>query len=215
MALRAGCSRTAWLRKARNCRRFAPAWLSPACRGPSVRDRLGNGGYRICFTSAILPFYARRSKSLEVLIPVPVPEWHLDWRLHRAPANTFPSVNRNAIARASRSRCGVSVDDLLLRQSRFPGGVVDQMLALVVGAYALLLPLDWRVCQDSNPRYWGDLGSRRTVYNEARTHLSLDKDAPVSRAVEAVGSIVAKPLPVGTALPPKEPWASMSSNGHW
>ena len=30
-------------------------------------------------------------------------------------------------------------------------------------------------------------------YNEARTHLSLGKDAPVSRAVQAVGSIVAKP----------------------
>jgi hypothetical protein len=31
-------------------------------------------------------------------------------------------------------------------------------------------------------------------YNEARTRLSLGKDAPVSRAVEAVGSIIAKPL---------------------
>ena len=31
-------------------------------------------------------------------------------------------------------------------------------------------------------------------YNEARTHLSLNKDAPVSRAVQAVGTIVAKPL---------------------
>jgi hypothetical protein len=31
-------------------------------------------------------------------------------------------------------------------------------------------------------------------YNEARTHLSLSKDAPVSRAVQAVGSIIAKPL---------------------
>jgi transposase InsO family protein len=34
----------------------------------------------------------------------------------------------------------------------------------------------------------------RKYYNEARTHLSLSKDAPVSRAVQAVGSIVAKPL---------------------
>jgi transposase InsO family protein len=37
------------------------------------------------------------------------------------------------------------------------------------------------------------LQSYRRYYNEARTHLSLDKDAPVSRAVEAVGSIIAKP----------------------
>jgi transposase-like protein len=37
---------------------------------PRVRDRLGNAADRIRFTSAILPPYARRSKSLEVLIPV-------------------------------------------------------------------------------------------------------------------------------------------------
>jgi putative transposase len=39
-----------------------------AVRMPRVRDRLGDD--RIRFTSAILPPYARRSKSLEVLIPV-------------------------------------------------------------------------------------------------------------------------------------------------
>jgi transposase-like protein len=39
-------------------------------RVPRVRDRLGAGDDRIRFTSAILPPYARRSKSLEVLIPV-------------------------------------------------------------------------------------------------------------------------------------------------
>jgi transposase InsO family protein len=38
------------------------------------------------------------------------------------------------------------------------------------------------------------LESYQQYYNEARTHLSLSKDAPVSRAVQAVGSIVAKPL---------------------
>jgi transposase InsO family protein len=37
------------------------------------------------------------------------------------------------------------------------------------------------------------LQSYRRYYNEARTHLSLDKDAPVSREVEAIGSIIAKP----------------------
>jgi transposase InsO family protein len=31
-------------------------------------------------------------------------------------------------------------------------------------------------------------------YNEARTHLSLSKDAPVSRAVQTVGSIISKPI---------------------
>jgi len=39
-------------------------------RMPRVRDRLGRAGERIRFSSAILPPYARRSKSLEVLIPV-------------------------------------------------------------------------------------------------------------------------------------------------
>jgi hypothetical protein len=38
------------------------------------------------------------------------------------------------------------------------------------------------------------LESYQEYYNEARTHLALGKDAPVSRAVQAVGSIVAKPL---------------------
>lgn len=41
-----------------------------AVRAPRVRDRVGQGEERVRFTSAILPPYARRSKSLEVLIPV-------------------------------------------------------------------------------------------------------------------------------------------------
>ena len=41
-----------------------------AVRAPRVRDRSGAGEGRIRFTSAILPPYARRSKSLEVLIPI-------------------------------------------------------------------------------------------------------------------------------------------------
>ena len=41
-----------------------------AVRAPRVRDRVGQGEERLRFTSAILPPYARRSKSLEVLIPV-------------------------------------------------------------------------------------------------------------------------------------------------
>ena len=39
-------------------------------RTPRVRDRVGHGAERIRFNSAILPRYARRSKSLEVLIPI-------------------------------------------------------------------------------------------------------------------------------------------------
>src|SRR5205809_2340097 len=41
-----------------------------AVRAPRIRDRVGTGEERIAFSSAILPPYARRSKSLEVLIPV-------------------------------------------------------------------------------------------------------------------------------------------------
>jgi putative transposase len=41
-----------------------------AVRCPRVRDRAGAGSDHIRFSSAILPPYARRSKSLEVLIPI-------------------------------------------------------------------------------------------------------------------------------------------------
>ena len=37
------------------------------------------------------------------------------------------------------------------------------------------------------------LGSYQRYYNDARTHLSLNKDAPASHAVQAVGRIVAVP----------------------
>jgi transposase InsO family protein len=37
------------------------------------------------------------------------------------------------------------------------------------------------------------LRSYMTYYNEARTHLSLDKDAPIPREVQGVGRIFAKP----------------------
>ena len=39
-------------------------------RCPRVRDRVGEGSERIRFSSAILPTHARRSKSLEALIPI-------------------------------------------------------------------------------------------------------------------------------------------------
>ncbi len=38
------------------------------------------------------------------------------------------------------------------------------------------------------------LTSYQAYYNEARTHLSLDKDAPFSRTVQRVGRIVANPV---------------------
>src|ERR1700704_4243206 len=41
-----------------------------AVRAPRIRDRVGTGEERIAFSSVILPPYARRSKSLEVLIPI-------------------------------------------------------------------------------------------------------------------------------------------------
>jgi transposase-like protein len=41
-----------------------------AVRYPRVRDRVGKGSERIRFSSAILPPYARPSKSLEVLISI-------------------------------------------------------------------------------------------------------------------------------------------------
>jgi putative transposase len=43
--------------------------LVPVCC-PRVRDRVEQGGERIRFSSAILPPYSRRTKSLEVLIPI-------------------------------------------------------------------------------------------------------------------------------------------------
>ncbi len=41
-----------------------------AVRCPRIRDRVGDGSERIRFSSTILPPYARRSKSLDVLIPI-------------------------------------------------------------------------------------------------------------------------------------------------
>jgi len=41
-----------------------------AVRRPRVRDRVGTGDQRLRFSSALLPPYARRTKSLEVLLPI-------------------------------------------------------------------------------------------------------------------------------------------------
>ena len=34
-------------------------------------------------------------------------------------------------------------------------------------------------------------------HNEARTHLSLNKDAPISRIVDTTGRIISQPVPGG------------------
>jgi hypothetical protein len=38
------------------------------------------------------------------------------------------------------------------------------------------------------------LRSYATYYNETRTHLALDKDAPLSRAVKRAGRILCRPV---------------------
>ena len=38
------------------------------------------------------------------------------------------------------------------------------------------------------------LKSYQKYYNEARTHLSLEKDAPIPRAVQSVGQTLAVPI---------------------
>jgi putative transposase len=54
-----------------------------AVRAPRVRDRGDLDGERIRFSSAILPPYTRRSKSLEVLIPILYLKGGLHRRLRR------------------------------------------------------------------------------------------------------------------------------------
>jgi hypothetical protein len=54
---------------------------SVAVRQPRVRDREATKGERIRYSPSILPRYARRSNSLEVTDPYPLPEGHLNRRL--------------------------------------------------------------------------------------------------------------------------------------
>src|SRR3984957_3623202 len=54
---------------------------------------------------------------------------------------------------------------------------------------------------DKEPREERSCGrSQTSLYNEARTHLSLEKDAPVSRAVDRAGHILCRPT-LGRASP--------------
>jgi hypothetical protein len=54
-----------------------------------------------------------------------------------------------------------------------------------VRSVGIALTISWRFCHL--------LGLYQRYYNDARTHLSLNKDAPVSRAVQGVGRIVPNP----------------------
>src|SRR6202140_1779469 len=48
---------------------------------------------------------------------------------------------------------------------------------------------------DKEPREERSCGrSQTSLYNETRTHLALEKDAPVSRAVERAGQILCRPI---------------------
>ena len=82
-----------------------------AVRCPRVRDRVGEGAERIRFSSAILPPYARRSKSLEVLIPI----------LYLKGVSTGDF--EEALARAARQGCRWALGlDHRAAQGRLVGG---------------------------------------------------------------------------------------------
>ena len=82
---------------------------------------------------------------------------------------------------------------------------VEELLNVVADANDERLPEVARACLAAlgsldNVVVFGErhlrhlLKSYQGYYNAARTHLSLDKDAPVSRKVQALGRIVAEPL---------------------
>jgi hypothetical protein len=61
----------AWWRHGNLPEREIMTGIGPvAVRQPRVRDRASGGGERIRYSPSILPRCARRSKSLEVLIPI-------------------------------------------------------------------------------------------------------------------------------------------------
>ena len=71
-------------------------------RGPRVRDRTGLGADRIRFSSALLPPYARRSKSLEVLIPILYLK-DLHRRLHRGAGGLTRAGRRRPLGLVHRA----------------------------------------------------------------------------------------------------------------
>ncbi len=52
-----------------------------AVRRPKVRDRDADGNNRIRFTSAILPRFARRTRSVEAVLPTLLLAWFVERRL--------------------------------------------------------------------------------------------------------------------------------------
>ena len=75
-----------------------------AVRQPRVRDREATEGARIRYSLLILPRYARRSQSLEVLIPHPLPEGHSGPATSRKTlaalvGNGAPGLSASTIAR--------------------------------------------------------------------------------------------------------------------
>jgi hypothetical protein len=89
-----------------------------AVRQPRVRDRKASEGERIRYSSSILPPYARRSKSLEVLIPVlylkGISSGDFEEALAALVGKDAPGLSASTIARLKslpsrkRGRCGPS-----------------------------------------------------------------------------------------------------------
>jgi hypothetical protein len=64
---------------------------------------------------------------------------------------------------------------------------VERLLALCVASA-------WTGCWSSARRTWQIFSSYAAYYNEVRAHLALGKDAPLGRAVQRSGDIVAIPI---------------------
>ena len=101
-----------------------------AVRCPRVRGRVGEGAERIRFSSAILPPYARRSKSLEVLIPILYLKGVLHGRLRGGADRAARQRRRWIVGRDSReAQAGLVGGARSLEQARS----LDQALCLLLG----------------------------------------------------------------------------------
>ena len=102
-----------------------------AVRAPRVRDRTGQGADRIRFSSALLPPYARRSKSLRSPDPRPLPQGHLHGR-HRRGAGGLARAGTPA---ACRPRPVARLTEVWGGRARAlaEAGSVGQALCLLLG----------------------------------------------------------------------------------
>ena len=101
-----------------------------AVRCPRVRDRVGEGSERIRFSSAILPPYARRSKSSRSPDPDPLPQRRLHRRLRGGPHRTARQGCRRALGLDHRAAQGRLVGRArALEQARS----LSQALRLLLG----------------------------------------------------------------------------------